>query len=309
MTSKIQHNRHYWLRLITFFVVAVSTALISLPLLAGVLTAWGLLYAPCGTSAKTPADYGLPAEAVTLAARAGGSFTGTFIPGDNGAVIIMPPPFNGDRHARLPEAAMLHRHGYSVFLFDSRRCAGMGPLSLGYNEVDEVADALDYVATRPEVDPNRIGLHGFSSAGATSIMAAARYPQVQAVVAEGGYADFSRTAMGETVQIRHLADAFLWLYRAGLRATYRVVIGAGLEQLSPLSVIDQLAPRPLLLIYGSNEASLPGARLQVQAAGPSAALWVVEGAGHGNYLRVAPAGVRAAVWWRFFEEASGCTGE
>ncbi|GAB4437841.1 MAG: hypothetical protein Kow0031_19660 [Anaerolineae bacterium] len=279
----------YWLRLTAFFVGVLTLTLAGLPLLLGALFAGSLLYAPCGRSAATPADFNLPAEPVTLTARAGGSFSGLFIPGNNGAAIIMPPPFNADRHARLPEAAILHRHGYSVFLFDSRRCAGMGPLSLGYNEVDEVADALDYVSARPEVAADRIGLHGFSSAGATAIMAAARYPQARAVVAEGGYADFNRTALGETTQVRHLADAFLGLYRAGMRLTYRLVIGAGMEQLSPLSVIDQLAPRPLLLIYGSREVSLPGARLQLEAAGPSARLWVVEGAGHGNYAQVAPA--------------------
>lgn len=282
-------TRVYWLRLAAFFVAAVTVALTCAPALLGALSGLSLLYAPCGVSTATPAAYNLPAQEVRLIARAGGSFNGLFIPGENGAAIIMPPPFNGDRHVRLPEAAMLHRHGYSIFLYDSRRCAGMGPLSLGYNEVLEVADALDYVSRRPEVDPARVGLHGFSSAGATAIMAAARYSQVRAVVAEGGYADFSRTALGETTQVRRLVDAFLWLYRAGVRGVYRLVMGAGLEQLSPLSVIDRLAPRPLLLIYGSREASLPGARLQAKAAGPSAELWVVEGAGHGNYAQIAPA--------------------
>jgi dipeptidyl aminopeptidase/acylaminoacyl peptidase len=297
-------TRAYWLRLTTFFVGVVTLTLTSLPLLLGALSAGWLLYVPCGRSAATPAAFGLPAEPVSLPARAGGSFNGLFIPGSNGAVIIMPPPFNADRHARLPEAAMLHRHGYSIFLFDSRPCAGMGPLSLGYNEVDEVADALDYVSRRPEVEPARVGLHGFSSAGATAIMAAARYPQVRAVVAEGGYADFNRTALGETAQLRHVADAFLWLYRAGMRLTYRLVIGAGIEQLSPLAVIDQLAPRPLLLIYGSREASLPGARLQAAAAGPSAQLWVVEGAGHGTYAQIAPAEYERRIV-DFFDAALG----
>ena len=55
----------------------------------------------------------------------------------------MPPPFTSGRNVRLPEMEMLARHGYSVLMFESRRCAGLGPLSLGYKEVDEVADALE----------------------------------------------------------------------------------------------------------------------------------------------------------------------
>ena len=58
--------------------------------------------------------------------------------------------------------------------------------------------------------------------------------------------------------------------------------------LSPVSVIGEIAPRPILLIYGTNEPALYGARLELAAAGPNAELWEVEGAVHGNYQYVAP---------------------
>lgn len=220
-------------------------------------------------------------------ARNGGSFRGYFIPGTNGATIIVPPPFSGGRSVRLPEAAILVRHGYAIFMFESRRCAGMGPLSLGYHEVDEVADALDYLNTRADVDPTRIGIHGFSSAGATSIMATARLPELRAVVAEGGYGDFIRNSFN-----RHTDDIFtayfFTLFRWAVGVTYGLVTGLDINQLSPVSVIGEIAPRPILLIYGSREVSLPGGQQQKAAAGDNAQLWIVEGAGHGNYLTVAP---------------------
>jgi uncharacterized protein len=52
-------------------------------------------------------------------------------------------------------------------------------------------------------------------------------------------------------------------------------------------VISQIKPRPILLIYGSNEVSLAGGYQQKTAAGDSAELWVIPGAGHGNYRQVA----------------------
>jgi len=48
--------------------------------------------------------------------------------------------------------------------------------------------------------------------------------------------------------------------------------------------------------------SLPGARRQQQAAGDNAQLWVVDGAGHGNYSAVAPQAYEARII-SFFNKA------
>jgi fermentation-respiration switch protein FrsA (DUF1100 family) len=295
-------NWRYWLRLVRFFILALSVALLSVPLLFGFLTTLALLYAPCIENTLTPTDYGYDWEDVTLAARAGGRFRGFFIPGANGATIIIPPAGSNGRGIRLHEAAVLLRHGYAVFTFESRRCAGMGPLSLGYQEVDEVTDALDYVLTREDVDPNRIGIHGFSSAGATAIMATARFPTLRAVVAEGGYGNFVENALGTGRSSNRAIAYFEVIYRWSTRLTYRLITGMDINQLSPVDVIGDIAPRPILLIYGSHEVSLPGGRHQKAAAGDNAKLWIVEGAGHGNYVDVASEEYERRVI-TFFDEA------
>jgi uncharacterized protein len=295
-------DRKYWLRLLLLFLLGVTGALLGTPFLMGVRFARTLLYAPCSDNGRTPADYGLQGEPVTVPARAGGSFRGYFMPGVNGATIIIPPPFDSGRSGRLPEAAMLAKHGYGVFTFESRPCAGMDPTSLGYAEVEEVADALDYLLSRPEVDPQRIGVYGFSSAGATSIMAAARLPSLQAVVAEGGYGDFVENALGRD-DGQGLGAYFLLFYRWGFRSAYWWIAG-DINALSPTTMISQIRPRPILLIYGSQERSLPGAYQQLQAAGDNAELWVVEGANHGTYRFVAPEAYEERVV-AFFDEAFG----
>ncbi len=290
----------YWGRLTTFFIISLTIALVSVPILLGSIFMMGLLYAPCSRSYASPTDYGHQAESVILSARADGEFKGYFIPGSNGATIIMPPAFTSDRNNRLAEMDILARYGYAIFTFDSRPCAGMGPLSLGYQEVAEVADALDYLLTRPDVDPERIGIYGFSSAGATSVMSAARYPTLKAVVAEGGYGHFGNT-IGDHVE-GGLASYFIPLYRWGSWGTYRLISGHSVAELSPVTVINQIAPRPILLVYGSKEASLPGAYQQQAAAGDNATLWVVDGAGHGNYLQIAPEAYEARIT-AFFDES------
>jgi dienelactone hydrolase len=293
--------RGYWLRLSGCFLLTLFLALPAIPLLIGCILTYGLVYSPCADNGATPADFSVEWEDVTLAARAGGQFKGYFIPGRNRAAIIVVPPLNNGRAGRLAEAMLLARAGFTILTFESRRCAGMGGLSLGYRETEEVADALDYLLTRPEVDPERIGVHGFSSAGATAVMAAARLPQLKAVVAEGGYGDFAAEAL-DTSGSSGLPGYFEGLVAWSMVHSYPFFTGLDINQLSPTDVIGQIAPRPILLIYGSQEVSLVGGQQQAAAAGNNAKLWIVPGAGHGNYLAVAPEAYEAQLV-TFFEEA------
>lgn len=275
----------YWRRLLLVLVILVSVAVIGTPVLAGFVLTYGLMYAPCDSGVRTPADFGHAYENVTIQASAGGTFRAYYIPGENTAAVIIPPPTNKGRGSRLHEADVLARNGYAVLAFESRRCAGMGAISLGYKEVREVGDALAYLQTRADVDPQRIGVLGFSSAGATAVMAAARFSDLRAVIAEGGYGDLAEGAIGlGTGSANPLEAIFKW----SLGASYRLLSGVDIDRLSPQDVIGDIAPRPILLIYGSTENSLDGARDQRAAAGANTDLWIVEGAGHGNYLAIAP---------------------
>lgn len=274
----------YWRRLIVLLAVSLVLTIIGTPVLLGAITTYRLLNPPCGDNHQTPGDYGHTWEDVTLNARSGDRFHAYFIPGTNGAAVIIPPPYGGGRGTRLDEGDVLARHGYAVFTFESRRCAGMGSLSLGYKETGEVGDAVAYLQSRADLDPDRIGVLGFSSAGATAIMSAARFPAIRAVVAEGGYGDFAEGTLGLGTDSPFLET----IYKQSLAISYHLLTGVDLDKLSPSDVIGQVAPRPILLIYGSRERSLSGAYRQLAAAGGNAELWVVEGARHGNYLEVAP---------------------
>ncbi|MBN1286822.1 MAG: prolyl oligopeptidase family serine peptidase [Anaerolineae bacterium] len=292
----MQRDRKYWVRLARFAAVAFVAALTLTPFFFGFLGMWFLTHGPCTDTGLTPAAYGYEYEDITIDSReAGGVHRGFYIPSQNGANIIFPPAFQGGRDGRLPEADILARHGYGVLTFESRSCMGRVN-TLGYREVDDLAGALDWLLARSDVDPARIGVHGFSSAGATAIMAAAQLPELRAVLAEGGYHDLGPGTLGE-------GGSFVeTLIRAGAELGYRLSTGVSIRDVSPVTVIDRIAPRPILLIYGSREVSLPGARAQLAAAGGSAALWVVEGAGHGAYLLVAPEEYERRVV-EFFDEA------
>lgn len=265
---------------VTLFILVSLALIVPLAFGAGfmlVLTAPG-----CGGETTPP----MPYEDVSFPSSEFNRPTPAyFIPAEqsNGAAVIVVPTGNAGRGDRMSEIAVYHAGGFDVLTYNSRACFG-APNSLGYHEAEQVVDALAYLETRPGVDMSRIGIHGFSAGGAAAIMAAARFPQLGAVVAQGGYHDFR-------AEVERNTPPALWfapLFRFGAFAVYRLTTDDDISVLSPISVIDRIPPRPILLIYGTDEPGLHGARLQLAAAGSNAELWEVTGAGHGNYLAAAP---------------------
>ncbi len=266
-------------------VIIISLMLIVVgPFVLGVIFIRALTTGGCGGDGD-PASVNLAYEDISFpSSEFKTQIRGYFIPGDNGVTLIFPPTGSNGRGAWLQEIKVVQQHGYSVLSYESRSCMGQN-LSLGYAEVTEVGDALDYLATRADVDMDKIGIHGFSTSGATAIMAGARYPTLKAILAEGGYHDFSEQ-LSDNVEAQWPGLGIL--YEWGVHVGYRLTTGYDLSVLSPVSTIGQIAPRPVLLIYGTNEPSFEGAHLQLAAAGANTELWEVQGATHGSYWYTAP---------------------
>lgn len=262
--------------------VAVVALALILPTALGAIFVGTLTAAVCGGEITPP----MPYEAVSFPSSEFNQPTPAyFIPAEqpNGATVIVAPTGNAGRGDRMAEIVVYHAGGFHVLSYGARTCVGGAANSLGYKEAVQVGDALAYLATRSDVDMRRIGIHGFSAGGAAAIMATAQFPAIHAVVAEGGYHDF-------VAEVERNTPSTLWfapLFRFGARLSYRVITGEDMNVLSPISAISAIAPRPILLIYGTNEPGLAGARLQQAAAGSNAELWEVPGAGHGDYIDVA----------------------
>lgn len=268
-------------------IVVAVLLVISLPFALGAIRMWRTVHPGCGAGSDSPAAYNLPFREINIPTRWGGSYRGFYMPGALPATIIVPPAYASGRDSLLPEAAILAAHGYNVLIYESRACTRLGVISLGYREVDDVGDALAYLKRNPDnlpVNLTHIALHGFSTAGATSTMATARYSEIAALLTEGGY--------HTSEAITGLGTSGYWLEtltQLGSKFSYRLATGEDPANLNPIGAIPKIPPRPIFFVYGSEEASLPGARLQlaaVRAADPNAAaeLWVVPGAGHGWYV-------------------------
>jgi dipeptidyl aminopeptidase/acylaminoacyl peptidase len=267
------------------FAATLVFALLLLPFLLGMLTIFGLTRPPCAPGG-TPAAFAPDFESVTINSTKGLQVAGYFLPGTNGATVITVPAFNAGRGGQLGDSAVFHQAGFNVLTLDSRVCTRLGWFSLGYYEVEDVLAAYDYLITRPDVNAGRISLHGFSSGGATALMAAQQSDVFQAVSAMGGYHDYAlELGLGQST------DFFSSLYQWGVAGGYRLFTGNDITRLSPYNGLDQLGSIPVLLIYGSTEVTLVGARKMLErgrVAGVPMELWVVPGAGHGNYQALEP---------------------
>jgi uncharacterized protein len=185
-------------------------------------------------------------------------------------------------------AAALSRRGHFVLLFDFRAHgeSSGSRTSLGYHEQKDVIAALDFLKSRSEVAPGRIGIYGFSLGGSTAILAAARTGAFKAVVADSAFTTLRDQAREAITGFYHLPSfPFLQLTVLG----YELYFQTNVDALSPVSVIATIAPKPVLIIAGEGDKLIPAenGRKLYAAAGDPKELWVISGADHGGTLAAA----------------------
>lgn len=283
----VQRDRSYWLRLARLTLIAVTMgivgALVGLWLLTGAGYAHYLTHPGCSEVGTTPAAAGIEgAQGVTYVSHDGLTLRAWYVPPTNGVVIVLLPGLGGAREGMLREGAILARHGYGLLLSELRSCAHPeGQATLGILEAADLAEAVSWVRAQPGVE--RVGVLGYSLGGVTAILGAAQDERIEAVVAEGGFYDLAADIVNEGHRDGLWEDlvqqAVLWFFR---RET-----GFDASQASPISVIDQIGPRPLLLIYGELEVAETRPQALQAQAGDTAELWIVPGCWHGGYLDVA----------------------
>lgn len=225
--------------------------------------------APTEVGDRTPAYLDLPFAEAAFTTADGVPLSGWYIPSTNGAAVAVLHGSGSTRSGVLDQAAVLARHGYGVLLYDDRghgRSGGAG-MDFGWWGDLDVAAAVSYLESRPDVEPGRIGVLGLSMGGEQAINAAATDSRIRAVVAEGVQpklpADTPQRPPGLEGLTERAVDVIGF-------ATARLLTRAP-TPLPQREAVAAVAPRPLLLIAGEGE--VPAARA-LQAVAPSTvSLW------------------------------------
>lgn len=119
---------------------------------------------------ETPLDYGA-AQYETLHIQTGEGITlaGWYVPPDEapGVVVILLHGAGGDRRGTAWHARQFIDAGYGVFLYDQRALGeSTGTITtLGWKDGSDLLAIADFLAQRPEVDGERIGVVGLSLGG------------------------------------------------------------------------------------------------------------------------------------------------
>jgi len=205
-----------------------------------------------------------------------------YYPSQNGAAIIVFGGLTGALGIQTFPIEKLVQEGYGILQVDSRSCASpVSPVTFGGDEILDGESALEFLLKQPEVERDRIAAMGFSLGGATSIRLAAKHPEVKAVVRDGGFSNLS-----DLLNPPGKAPLLIKFFRMTVFHIFRIRTGVNPMSVSPIDDIEQINPRPVLLIYGESEAF--DGFLQYEHAEEPKELWVVQGGAHGTNYTVAP---------------------
>lgn len=114
-----------------------------------------------------------------------------FFPGLRGApTIIVSHGYGAQRGDVLTLVTALQEHQFNVFLFDFLGHGTVpGVTTVGYRETGELRSAIQYLATRDDVDPQHFGLWGTDMGAYAVLEEASSDKRVAAFAVEDPYAD------------------------------------------------------------------------------------------------------------------------
>lgn len=169
-----------------------------------------------------------------------------YTPPQNGSVILVA---HGHGSVRPEDMYVLFAsHGYGVLAWDFRAHGDSEGdfTSLGYYEVEDVKAALDYALAQPDV--KRVGGWGGSMGAVTMIRAAAKYPQIEAIVADSPFATLT-----DELDIRVPYPVL----RSSIGFFAEWQTGLSLNDVRPVDDVAIISPRPVFIIQGMQDGMIP----------------------------------------------------
>ena len=221
-------------------------------------------------------------EEISFESDTGVTLEGRFFPGEHEATVIALHGFSERQDQVLPKAEMLTEAGFNVLSYNGRHPVyGDGIYStLGVLEREDLVSAVDYlVHQRDDVDPDRIGAYGISLGGATVLLGAELDPRIRAVVAEAAFSD-AQSVVDSSFERYIGLPSFPFSQVTRAVAEWRA--GAKLVDAQPIDAIAAVDDRPILLIHGLADESVPPdhSERNLAAAGDNVEIWWVPDAGH-----------------------------
>jgi pimeloyl-ACP methyl ester carboxylesterase len=206
---------------------------------------------------------------------------------------------NSESQNTLQPTRVLGEYGYVTLRFDMRGCGkseGEFGRIICLDQVEDLGNALDFLAQHPAVDPDRIGVIGSSFGGAVAVYGGGTNPRIAAVISNGGWGDGERKfrgqhpgpekwkkftdmlAEGKAHRARtgqslmvprydivpipqhvqdNLAKQKVEMFTPGHVEMFPAETAQSMYDFRADDVVGKIAPRPLLLIHAANDSVTP----------------------------------------------------
>lgn len=222
----------------------------------------------------------IPYEDVSFPTASGLTLRGWFFPAEQAEApaILYAPATTNDQISGLPLVAPLHQAGYHVLLFSYRghgRSDGSRfGFTYGVGESRDIDAAVKYLAEGRGI--RKIGVIGHSAGAVSILLSAARNPRIGAVVAIAPF-----TSLEEVWETNRPPFFPRFLSNVAMKIA-ELRKGFSRREVYPEAAIAHIAPRPLLLIFGSQDRFIrqdQAMRLFMAAREPKY-MWLMKGVGH-----------------------------
>ena len=241
------------------------------------------LRTPPGPLTLDPAVAAVPhLQSVTFGPSAARMLAAWYVPSRDGAAVILVHGTGAERASLLDETRLLAQAGFGVLTLDlPGQGLSAGQTRWGAAEERAVSAAVDWLGTRPEVDPERIGAFGLSFGGYILMQSAVRERRLKALV-------LASTPEDLDAETRRANDG--WGFLSALPALWVLHRYRGAARdLPPPEAAAALAPRALFILSGERDRLVPpfASRVLFDAARQPKELWIVPHAGHAGFAAAA----------------------
>lgn len=232
-----------------------------------------------------PEQFGLRYDKFAFSTRDGLELKGWFLPSPNGdkRTIIMCHGWGDNKGELLKQTCFLNETGgFNLVYFDFRSHGeSEGEITTigGLEMIDFDAVVKWLSETKPDL-ADRVGVFGVSMGAAVTVASMPAHADLRCAVVESPFSDYRGVI--RRWAWNHLKVPTFPLVDLTLKILQYRVGDPRVAAFNPVEAAPRIAPRPLLVIGGTNDRLMPpeDVRRVFDAAGAPKQLWSVEGAYH-----------------------------